>query len=326
VLGELAFSRSNARPGHHPGDQPLAEVVVRLAGNRRLKDERMLEQRCLDLACADLEATGLDQVGRAPADDAEVAIPATGGQFARLEPAVDHRCGGGVGPVEVAEKEVRAADLHLADRLVVVLGQHRSVVVDEACVDAPQRRAHVSRPPLARAAGQAPLRPQKERPFASLDPAGQTALGGLDKGTKRDGKGTVGAAGGSLLSGLVVEAVRFGCRLPAGSFGFVTFALDGFVLRFRRRRAGATGGIRAERIDPVARLLRALLRYGFKRSSLGFVLGARPRVLPRRSKSIEPSPLLDWRVRVRLVLHRDSPPLVPWRFPARPGVLARKGA
>ena len=54
-------------------------------------DGGVLEQRDLDLAGADLVAAGLDQVGRAAADDAPVAVLARGGEVAGEEPAVAHR-------------------------------------------------------------------------------------------------------------------------------------------------------------------------------------------------------------------------------------------
>ena len=44
------------------------------AGDRGLDTLGVLEQRDLDLAGADLVAAGLDQVGRAAADDADVAV------------------------------------------------------------------------------------------------------------------------------------------------------------------------------------------------------------------------------------------------------------
>ena len=96
--------------GHDPGDDLLAEVGVLLAGDRGLLDAGVLEQRDLDLAGADLVAAGLDQVGRAAADDAPVAVLADGGEVAGEEPAVAHRLVGGVGAVEVAGEQVRAAD------------------------------------------------------------------------------------------------------------------------------------------------------------------------------------------------------------------------
>jgi hypothetical protein len=71
------------------------------------------------------------------------------------------------------------------------------------------------------------------------------------------------------------------------------------------------GGVRGERIDSVLRLLGALLRYGLERASVGLVRGSRMHLVPGRSKSIEPSPLANWGAGVRLVLHVDSPPVVP---------------
>ena len=74
--------------GDDPGDDALAQVVVGLAGDRGLARRRMLEQGALDLARADLVAAALDQVGRAAADDAHVAVGRAGGEVAGEEPAV----------------------------------------------------------------------------------------------------------------------------------------------------------------------------------------------------------------------------------------------
>src|SRR3954452_20237465 len=87
---------------YHPGDDLLAEVGVLLAGDGCLLDGGVVEQRDLDLPGADLVAAGLDQVGRAAADDAPVAVLADGGEVAGEEPAVAHRLVGGVLAVEVA--------------------------------------------------------------------------------------------------------------------------------------------------------------------------------------------------------------------------------
>ena len=111
--------RLGALGGHDPGDDPLAEVGVGLAGDRRLAHAGVLEQRALDLARADLEAAALDEVGGAPPDDADVAVGRAGGEVAGAKPAVAQRLGGGVGAVEVLQEEVRPAHGDLADRLVV---------------------------------------------------------------------------------------------------------------------------------------------------------------------------------------------------------------
>src|SRR4051794_691412 len=73
-VGELLLPGALVALDHDPGHDPLTEVLVGLAGDRRLGDRGMLEQRVLDLARADLVAAALDQVGRAPADDADVAV------------------------------------------------------------------------------------------------------------------------------------------------------------------------------------------------------------------------------------------------------------
>ena len=82
-------------------------------------DGGVLAQGGLDLAGADLVAPGLDQVGGAPADDPDVSAPIAGGHVPGGKPAVAHRLGGRLGPVQVAGEQVGAADLDLADRLVV---------------------------------------------------------------------------------------------------------------------------------------------------------------------------------------------------------------
>ena len=126
---------------HHPGDDPLAEIVVGLAGHGGVGDRRVLAQRRLDLPGADLVAAGLDQIGRAAADEADVAAGAAGRHVAGDEPAVvGQRRGGRVGAVEVAEEQVGTADLDLADRLVVLAGHRGAVVVDQPQLDARQRR------------------------------------------------------------------------------------------------------------------------------------------------------------------------------------------
>src|SRR3954468_23638065 len=135
LSGDVVDQRLRVRRvalGHDPGDDALAEVRVLLAGHRRLLDARVVEQRDLDLAGADLVAAGLDQVGRAAADDAPVAVLADGREVAGEEPAVAHRLVGGVLAVEVAGEEVGAADGDLADRLVVRGVELVAVVVDEA--------------------------------------------------------------------------------------------------------------------------------------------------------------------------------------------------
>ena len=114
-----------------------------------------------------------------------------------------------------------------------------------------------------------------------------------------------------LLACFVVEAVGFGGRLPAGSVGFVTFVLNGFFSRFCGRRACTAGRIRGERIDSVLRFLWALLRYDLERARVALVRGSRTHLVPGRSKAIEPSSLVYWGAGVRLVLHVDSPPVVP---------------
>ena len=96
----------------------------------------MSEQRRLHLARADLVAAGLDQVGRAAADDAPVAIRRARAEVAGEEPAVAHRLGGRVGPVQVAGEQVRAADGDLADRLVVGVLDVGAVVGHEPDLDA----------------------------------------------------------------------------------------------------------------------------------------------------------------------------------------------
>ena len=104
---------------------------------------------------------------------------------------------------------------------------------------------------------------------------------------------------------------RFRGSLVRRSVGFATFVLNGLFSRFGGRRACTAGRIRGERIDSVLRLLRALLRYGLERASVCLVRGSRTHLVPGRSKAIEPSPLVDWGAGVRLVLHVDSPPVVP---------------
>jgi hypothetical protein len=108
-------------------------------------------------------------------------------------------------------------------------------------------------------------------------------------------------------SGFVVEAVRVRRRVLSEALGLVQALLDGLVSRTSWRRAAATRRVRTERIDPVACLVRALLRYGLEGSSLGLARWVPTYLVPRRSKSIEPSPLVYWGVRVGLVLHRSSP-------------------
>jgi hypothetical protein len=107
---------------------------------------------------------------------------------------------------------------------------------------------------------------------------------------------------------LTVQPRRRSGRIPAslaGSFGFVTCSLSGFFALSGGRRATATGRISGEGIDSVLRLPRPLLRYGLERPGLGFVRGSCPDLIPRRSKSIEPSPLVNRGIGIRLVLHLD---------------------
>ena len=77
VVGELALARPLVALDDDPGDDPLAEVVVGLAGHRRLGDAGVLDQRVLDLARADLVAAALDQVGRAAARRSGCSRPPT---------------------------------------------------------------------------------------------------------------------------------------------------------------------------------------------------------------------------------------------------------
>src|SRR3954468_3225782 len=147
---ELAGVDGGALAPDDPRHDTLAEVLVGLAGDRGVLDGLVLAQRGFDLAGADLVAAALDEVRRAPPDDADVVARGAGGEVARAEPAVAHRLLGRIGAVEVAEEEVRPADLDLADRLVVGLAVERpAVVVREADLDAAQRWADVARAAVA---------------------------------------------------------------------------------------------------------------------------------------------------------------------------------
>ena len=67
VVDERLRNERRARGRDDVRDDALAEVVVRLADDRRLRDAGPCEQRVLDLTRADAVPTGLDQVGpRAP--------------------------------------------------------------------------------------------------------------------------------------------------------------------------------------------------------------------------------------------------------------------
>src|SRR5512132_765173 len=101
VIDELLPGGRRAGPRHHPGDDPLTHVRVGLAGHGGLEDVGMLEQGALDLAGADLEAAALDEVGRAPPDDADVAVRRPGGEVAGVKPPIAQRPRRRVGPVEV---------------------------------------------------------------------------------------------------------------------------------------------------------------------------------------------------------------------------------
>src|SRR5918997_964028 len=99
----------------YPRHDALAQVVVGRPGHRDLGHGRMLEQRHLDLAGPDLVAAGLDQIGRATAHDAPVAVRGPGAQVAGEEPALADRLLVGVRSVEIAGEEVGAAHGYLAD-------------------------------------------------------------------------------------------------------------------------------------------------------------------------------------------------------------------
>src|SRR6185369_11138030 len=100
VVGQL-FGRRRLTARHDPRDNPLAEVVVRFAGDGRLRDAGVFEQRVFDLARADLVAAALDQVGRLAPDDLDVAVAVTRRHVAGAEPAVVERGRGRVRTVEV---------------------------------------------------------------------------------------------------------------------------------------------------------------------------------------------------------------------------------
>ena len=147
MVDQLLLGRLGARGDHHPGDDPLAEVVVRLARRRRLGHGGMLEQRRLDLTGAHAVPARLDQVGRAAPDDPDVAVSGPGGQVAGAKPAVVHRRCGRVRPVQIAEEDVRPSHLDLADR--IRLRDDGAVVVHDPHLHARERQPDVARSPVA---------------------------------------------------------------------------------------------------------------------------------------------------------------------------------
>ena len=121
--GRPAPARPAASRRHDEGHDPLPQVVVRPPDHRRLGDAGVLQQRVLDLPRADLVAAGLDQVGGAAPDQRERPGLGPAADVAGGEPAVvGVRGRGGVGPVEVAVEQRRAADL---DRAQAVLRGRR---------------------------------------------------------------------------------------------------------------------------------------------------------------------------------------------------------
>src|SRR3954463_16329130 len=87
----------------------------------------MFIEGVLNFSGADLVAAGLDDVRRDPAYDADVAVVFLDGRVPGGEPAVPECLLRRVGPVEVLEEEIRAADVDL--------------VVLDLQLDAGQRRA-----------------------------------------------------------------------------------------------------------------------------------------------------------------------------------------
>src|SRR5437763_1256145 len=130
----VAYLRFESEPPMELQDS--VEVAVAMTHAERLSARGMpRDPRALVSAAgyAELVAAALDQVGGAPADDAHVAVRGDGGQVAGAEPAVvAERLARRVGTIQVAEEEVRAAQLDPADRLVVARLDRPAVVVHQA--------------------------------------------------------------------------------------------------------------------------------------------------------------------------------------------------
>ncbi len=110
----------------------------------------MLQQRVLDLPGADLVAAALDQVRRLAAHDADVAVRLPYRHVPGAEPAVGgERAGGRVRAVQIAGEQVRPAHLDLADRLPVVRGDRRPVLLHQSQLHPRQGQPDGARPGLA---------------------------------------------------------------------------------------------------------------------------------------------------------------------------------
>src|SRR4051812_11716008 len=73
----------------------------------------MFIEGVLNLSGTDLVPAGLDDVGRLAAHDADIAVVVELRRVAGREPAVLDRIARRVGPVEVLEEEIRAANVDL---------------------------------------------------------------------------------------------------------------------------------------------------------------------------------------------------------------------
>src|SRR5699024_2411706 len=87
---------------HDPGDDPFTEIRVRGRRDRCLGHRTVFQQRVLDFHRADLVPTTVDDVGRFPADDADITVAVPSRHVTGGEPRTVEALGGGCRAVQIS--------------------------------------------------------------------------------------------------------------------------------------------------------------------------------------------------------------------------------
>ena len=151
----LALLQPHLPTLHHKRHRHLARALIRHRNHRAIRHGRMRQQMRLQLSGRDLQALDLDELLDAVDDEdvlvARGRVAADEGLVARAHPAVLEGLAGGVGVVEVAERDRGRLDEQLAG--LVVAGDVGAVDAHQARFDAGEERAAAAGEEVMRGGG-----------------------------------------------------------------------------------------------------------------------------------------------------------------------------